>query len=365
MRMNDQQGEDGTAESRFGLRRLRRAATRTRRETALSIARRRLLWGFLALEGMREGEAMSLSWSALDLERGVVTLDENKTDDPRAWALGTAVVRALQAWKKQHLKALPEAKVFVDDTGEGLEERPAAELLRAHLRAAGVLRAELYVRSANRLPVRVHDLRATFVTSALVNGKTETWVMDRTGHRSSEMVNRYRRSARRAEELGLGELAPLDTAIPELAARVSSSSGGVSESSGGSRDSTCLGLGRKSRNRWFRRKDSNLRKRNQKPSFERSGAAWCREAPRSGDPSGTWRNSAARRVCDGRPRDGTRHRRREGRRGDGARILAAGLVEEARQTLTEFLRLGAERACVPGCGETSGAFCDSNQGSRS
>jgi len=46
-------------------------------------------------------------------------------------------------------------------------------------------------------------------------------------------------------------------------------------------------------------------------------------------------------------------------------FLAAGLVEEARQTLTEFLRRGAERACVPGCGETSGLFCDWNQGSRS
>lgn len=50
----------------------------------------------------------------------------------------------------------------------------------------------------------------------------------------------YRRSARRAEELSLGGLTPLYTAIPELAARVSSSSGGVAESSGGSRDWTCL-----------------------------------------------------------------------------------------------------------------------------
>lgn len=72
----------------------------------------------------------------------------------------------------------------MDDVGEGLEGKPAAELLRADLRAAGVSRAELYARSANRLPVRVHDLRATFVTSALANGKTETWVMDRTGHRA-------------------------------------------------------------------------------------------------------------------------------------------------------------------------------------
>ena len=57
----------------------------------------------------------------------------------------------------------------------------------------------------------------SFVTLALANGKTETWVADRTGHRSSQMINRYRRQARTAEELGLGWFQPLDQLIPELA----------------------------------------------------------------------------------------------------------------------------------------------------
>ena len=48
--------------------------------------------------------------------------------------------------------------------------------------------------------------------------KTETWVMDRTGHRSSHMVNRYRRVARTVAEAELGDLAPLNEAIPEIAA---------------------------------------------------------------------------------------------------------------------------------------------------
>jgi hypothetical protein len=42
-------------------------------------------------------------------------------------------------------------------------------------------------------------------------------VMARTGHRSSQMVNRYRRIATSFAELNLGELMPLDVAIPELA----------------------------------------------------------------------------------------------------------------------------------------------------
>ena len=59
--------------------------------------------------------------------------------------------------------------------------------------------------------------RATFITLTLANRRTEAWVQDRTGHKSSLMLNLYRRAARTAAELGLGDLLPLDTAIPELA----------------------------------------------------------------------------------------------------------------------------------------------------
>ena len=51
----------------------------------------RLLYGFLAREGMRKEEALKLTWRDVDLERGAVKLDENKTDDPRAWALDPSV----------------------------------------------------------------------------------------------------------------------------------------------------------------------------------------------------------------------------------------------------------------------------------
>lgn len=57
----------------------------------------RLLFGFLAREGMRKSEAAALEWTEVDLERGIVQLDENKTDDPRAWKLGSDVARVL-AW---------------------------------------------------------------------------------------------------------------------------------------------------------------------------------------------------------------------------------------------------------------------------
>jgi hypothetical protein len=79
-----------------------------------------------------------------------------------------------------------------------------------------VRREELHNTGTNRRQLRAHDLRGTFVTLSLANGRSETWVADRTGHKSSLMINRYRRAARSAVELGLGTLTPLAEAIPEL-----------------------------------------------------------------------------------------------------------------------------------------------------
>ncbi len=42
--------------------------------------------------------------------------------------------------------------------------------------ASSVNRAALFERSKARRPIRIHDTRATLVTIALANGKTETWV---------------------------------------------------------------------------------------------------------------------------------------------------------------------------------------------
>ncbi|MCR4340112.1 MAG: tyrosine-type recombinase/integrase [Gemmatimonadaceae bacterium] len=173
---------------------------------------RRVSYSFLAREGMRKSEALGLRWGDVDLERGAVTLDENKTDDPRSWALGEDVTEALRRWHERCGKPAADAVLF---------DLPNAELradaFREDLEAAGVDRPELYKRTAARQPIRVHDLRASFITLALAAGRSEAWVSDRTGHKSSVMINRYRRAARSAAELGLGWLAPMHEAIPELA----------------------------------------------------------------------------------------------------------------------------------------------------
>jgi integrase len=167
---------------------------------------RRVLYGFLAREGMRKSEATTLLWTDLDLERGLVKLDENKTDEPRIWSLDPGVTKALKAWRKLNDSEL----VFPIDDAAHL-----AGQFREDLQAAGITRPELFERSSSRLPIRAHDLRSTFITVSLANGKSETWVADRTGHRSSQMIHAYKRQARTWTEANLGSLAPLDS-IPEL-----------------------------------------------------------------------------------------------------------------------------------------------------
>jgi hypothetical protein len=75
----------------------------------------------------------------------------------------------------------------------------------------------LFERSKSRMPIRLHDLRATFVMVSLANGKTEQWVSDRTGHRSSQMLALYTRQTRQWNELELGALRPMDALLPEMA----------------------------------------------------------------------------------------------------------------------------------------------------
>jgi integrase len=178
---------------------------------------RRMLWGTLDREGMRTGEAIGLRVGTdVDLDRGIVKLDATKTGTARTWAMDPDVAAALRAFVK--LRGLKRGDLlFSDDDGSPFNVEDLAPLLRADLKAAGVDRAELHESGENTRQLRAHDLRGTFVTLSLANGRTETWVADRTGHTSSTMINRYRRAARSATELGLGPLAPLSSAVPELA----------------------------------------------------------------------------------------------------------------------------------------------------
>jgi integrase len=176
-----------------------------------------LFYGVLVREGLRVSEALALTWSDVDLERGVISLAHNKTDDPRTWALDPGVAEALRRWRRRFPMSLPsEAPVLVGPAGEQVDRFEAARELRQHLRLAGVNRVQLFETNDARIAIRAHDLRASFITVNLALGKTEAWITDRTGHRSSQMVYTYKRAARTFADLNLGGFFPLHEAIPEL-----------------------------------------------------------------------------------------------------------------------------------------------------
>jgi len=180
----------------------------------------RMIFGVLPREGLRAGEAARLTWTDLALDVGAIRLDENKTDAPRAWALDPSVALALRLWKAMRTDTKPGDLVFKDRDGRSYDVNNFAAVYREYLETACHARREILEAGPNRMRVRAHDMRGMFVTYALANGKTEAWVMDRTGHTTSAMLNRYRRTARTVGELGLGALVPMAEAIPEIAAMV-------------------------------------------------------------------------------------------------------------------------------------------------
>jgi integrase len=109
----------------------------------------RIYYGFLHREGMRSSEAAQVTWSDLDFLHGGVTLDNNKTNDPRAWALSLGVPKVLRVWRamreRRRERIDGNSLVFVDDDeGKPMDEGKAAKRYRAHLRAAGITREVLF-----------------------------------------------------------------------------------------------------------------------------------------------------------------------------------------------------------------------------
>lgn len=144
---------------------------------------------------------------------------------PRGWlprgsaskAKSYGVLDALRRFLARHRpEAKPDELLFMTQGRRRPPGNNLARALRRDLKTAMVQRTQLFSESAERKRIRGHDLRATFVTINLANGKTETWISDRTGHKSSQMISKYRRLARSHAELCLGDLVPLVSAIPEL-----------------------------------------------------------------------------------------------------------------------------------------------------
>lgn len=167
----------------------------------------RLFFGILDREGMRVSELADCEWWQWNLDEGTFTATKTKTNDPRMWAVRPDVARAMRLWSDRYRKT--KARPFIDLVPEEKAKLELAGRLRAALETAGVTRAELFESTEHTGKMRAHDLRATFVTCSIAEGKSETWIRDRTAHKTMSMVDRYRRAARQFAELKVGSLGDL------------------------------------------------------------------------------------------------------------------------------------------------------------
>lgn len=171
----------------------------------------RVALGFTSRNGTRIGETKRARQRDIDLERGTFTLPKTKTEDARMWKLDEDVLLAMRAYREllaeRGLDVSGNAPLF-----PGLASAYDARRFRERLLSSGVDRLDLHEPTGDLQRIRIHDLRATFVTLALATGKSDRWVRDRTGH-CALVLDKYRRPARTAAELSLDWFAPLHSLL--------------------------------------------------------------------------------------------------------------------------------------------------------
>lgn len=150
------------------------------------------LWYLALATGMRRGELLGLRWKDVDLDGSALTIRQSSTftskgrelDGPktpgsvRTLALQAPVITRLRAHRLAQLQdRLAKVEVWVDrdlvfagEMGEGVWEATVRRGLLAGVEVAGVPR------------IRVHDLRHTFATLALLDGNPVHLVARRLGH---------------------------------------------------------------------------------------------------------------------------------------------------------------------------------------
>lgn len=161
--------------------------------------RYRTVFFFLAMTGCRRGEGLGLRWSDVDLERGVVTIRQQltesgfkpytKTDRPRVIDLDDPTIAALRGWRASQA----EERLFL---GSAYQDRG---LVFCHPDGRPYEYPENFSREFNKrlgrkpfvdeLPrIRLHDLRHTWATLALLAGVDVKVVADRLGHSSPKVT---------------------------------------------------------------------------------------------------------------------------------------------------------------------------------
>jgi integrase len=161
---------------------------------------------------LRVSELEALEWDDVAIEHGTIHVHRS-LDRSRGCAKATksGVARrflieptVLPLLRRLHREGGGRGRVLGELT---IDRFALARNLRAHLTAAGVERADLFMNDRTRKWMTFHDLRATGITWMAVRGDDPFKIRQRAGHRNLATTERY---IRVAEELraGFGKVFP-------------------------------------------------------------------------------------------------------------------------------------------------------------
>ncbi len=156
---------------------------------------------------LRDGEQRALKWPAVDLEHGVVTIqetyDRRTSADREGTKSGAARMVPIRAELLPLLVAMhAEAKAACEPGEEPRGHvcrmpslRDMARGLRRWLDIATVTRKALHKGTSVSKTLRWHDLRASGATYLAVEGRSPMEIRDILGHTQTSMTDRYVRAA--------------------------------------------------------------------------------------------------------------------------------------------------------------------------
>lgn len=128
-----------------------------------------MLFGLIAVTGMRISEAVSLNVADVDLTAGIVAVRKGKLEKERLLpvSMGTAKRLAAYALERDRLNGSPPTAFFISDHGKRLDDCAARYNFAIVCQRIGLRPPQKFFRHG-RGP-RIHDLRHTFAVRTLLN----------------------------------------------------------------------------------------------------------------------------------------------------------------------------------------------------
>jgi integrase len=149
----------------------------------------RALLATMILAGLRVGELCSLRWRSVDLARGVLTVEESKTEagEGRRIELTPSLLEELKLHRAKHKEASRDGLVFPTLTGRQRDRNN----VRSRILQPALTRANKKRNEAGLPPIAHatnHTLRRTFASLLYEAGATPAQVMDQLGHTSAALA---------------------------------------------------------------------------------------------------------------------------------------------------------------------------------